>query len=30
MIRSLRQRLLTENKFGKYLLNAVGEILLND
>ena len=26
--RSLRQRLLTENKFGKYLLYAVGEVLL--
>ena len=26
--RQLRQRLLTENRFGKYLLYAVGEILL--
>ena len=26
--RSLRQRLLTENKFSKYLLYAIGEILL--
>jgi len=26
--RTLRQRLLTENKFSRYLLYAVGEILL--
>ena len=28
LFRNIRQRLLTDNKFGKYLLYAVGEILL--
>ena len=28
LFRQIRQRLLTDNRFGKYLLYAIGEILL--
>jgi hypothetical protein len=28
VFRKIRQKMLTENKFGKYLLYAIGEIIL--